>query len=103
MNILLPYVENTAYNTVISPNYMVFKFCGKAQFPSETTRKLSLSTKFSHREIRWNSGILRSENWKEIIIFSEIIKFHVYNEEKSFDENIHWLTVWLLPFNLGVP
>ena len=25
--------DNTAKNTVISPNFMVWKFCGKAQFP----------------------------------------------------------------------
>ena len=45
---------------------MVWKFCGKAQFPyslgesPETLRKLCLSTKIPHQEIRWNYGILRS-------------------------------------------
>ena len=33
---------NTAKNTVISPNFLVWKFCGNAQFP--------------HQEIRWNYG-----------------------------------------------
>ena len=53
----------TAKNTVISPNFLVSKFCGKAQFPHsfpETVRKLSLSTKFSHQDIRWNYGIFHS-------------------------------------------
>ena len=44
----------------------MWKFCGKAQFPQsdspETMRKLCLSTKFPHQEIRWNYGILRSVN-----------------------------------------
>ena len=29
------------------------------------------------------------ENWIEIICFNEIIKFLLYNQEKSFDESIH--------------
>ena len=33
---------------------MVWKFCGKAQFPHSFGRKLCLSTKFPHQEIRWN-------------------------------------------------
>ena len=38
------------------------EICGKVQFPqrSETLRKLCLSTKFPHQEIRRNYGILRS-------------------------------------------
>ena len=31
-------VRNTAKNTVISPNYLVWKFCGKAQFPHSLGR-----------------------------------------------------------------
>ena len=55
-----------AKNRVISPNFLVWKFCGKAQFPHsfgelpETMRKLYLSTKFPHQEITWNYGIFRS-------------------------------------------
>ena len=47
----------TAKNTVISPNFLVQKFCGKEQFPhsfgrfARTVRKLFLSTKFPHQEI----------------------------------------------------
>ena len=47
-------IEQTEWNltltrqkiTIISPNFLVWKFYGKAQFP--------------HQEIRWNFGILRS-------------------------------------------
>ena len=36
----------TAKNSVIPPNFLVWKLCGKAQFPQQ--------------EIRWNHGIFRS-------------------------------------------
>ena len=36
---------------VISPNFMVWKFCRKTQFP--------------HREIRWNYDVLRSGTFYE--------------------------------------
>ena len=44
-------------NTVISPNSLVWKFCGNS---SKTMRKLCLSTKFPHQEIKWNYSIFRS-------------------------------------------
>ena len=50
--------NNTAKNTVISLNFLVWKFCGKVQFrivlgeSPETVRKLCLSIKFPHQEIR---------------------------------------------------
>ena len=56
---------------------MVWKFCGKAQFPyslgesPETMRKLCLSTKIPHQEIRWNYGILRSYFNRNFFFFSE--------------------------------
>ena len=56
-----------AQNTIISPNFLMWKFCGKAQFPHsfcdspETMRKLHLSTKFPHQKIRCNYGVSRSE------------------------------------------
>ena len=37
---------HTAKNTVISSDFLVWKFCGKTQFP--------------HQEIMWNCGIFRS-------------------------------------------
>ena len=40
---------NTAENTLISPDFL------------ETMRKLCLSTKFPHKEMRWNYGIFHSE------------------------------------------
>ena len=54
---------------------MVWKFCGKAQFPHsfrfcivsgdspEIMRKLFLSTKLPDQEIRWNYGIFGSADW----------------------------------------
>ena len=53
-------------STVVLPGFLVWKFCGKAQFRivsgdlPETMWKLCLSTKFSHQEIRWNYSIFRS-------------------------------------------
>ena len=43
-----------AQNTIISPNFLVWKFCGNVQFRDspETLRKLCLSTKFLHQEIK---------------------------------------------------
>ena len=55
---------HTPKNSAISPNSLVCKFCGKAQFPlsfydsPETMKKLRLSTKFQHQEVRWDYGIL---------------------------------------------
>ena len=48
----------TAKNTVISPNFLVWKFCGKAQF--------------SHQEITWNYGILRSVSYTFSFRFTKI-------------------------------
>ena len=50
----------TSQNPVVSPNFMVWKFCEKAHESPETMQKLCLSTKFRHHEIRWNYGILSS-------------------------------------------
>ena len=47
----------TAKNTVISPDSLVWKFCGNS---SKTMWKLCLSTKFPHQEIKWNYSIFRS-------------------------------------------
>ena len=42
--------------TVISPNFLIWKFCGKSQFPysfrPKTMRKLCLSKKFAHEALR---------------------------------------------------
>ena len=56
--------SNTAKNTVISPNFLVWKFCGKVRIVlgdlPETMKKLCLSSKFPHQTIRWNYGIFCS-------------------------------------------
>ena len=58
----------TAWNTVISPTFLVWKFSRKARSfhrvsgdSLETPRKLCLSGKSSHQKIRWNHGILRCD------------------------------------------
>ena len=38
----------------------------------ETMRKLYLSTKFPHQEIRWNYGILRSDSYFTFSQFMEL-------------------------------
>ena len=59
-NLSIP-CANTAKNTVISPNFLLWKFCKKEQFPHsfgrfacspEAMQKLFLCTKFPHQEIR---------------------------------------------------
>ena len=70
------WVTDTAKNTLISPNFLVWKFCGKAQFPHsfgrysfhivsgespKTMWKLFLSSKFPHQEITRNYGIFRGD------------------------------------------
>ena len=48
-------VKDTAKNTVISPEFLVWKFCGKAM------RRLCRSGKFPHQEIKWNCVIFCSD------------------------------------------
>ena len=56
----------TVKNAVISPDFMVRKFCGKVQFPHsfrQITQNYARTVpfhKFPDQEIRWNYGILRS-------------------------------------------
>ena len=56
-------IISTATNTVITPNFLVWKFCGKAQFPhcfgrfARNYRKLCLSTKF-FRSIQMSPVVL---------------------------------------------
>ena len=63
-NSICNYFTNTAEGTAILPNFLVWKFCEKAQIlhraTPETMRKLCLSIKIPHQEIRCNYGILRS-------------------------------------------
>ena len=54
-------MNGTTKNTVISSNFLVWKFCGIAvSYSPKTLRKLSLSTEFQHQGIRLNWGIFRS-------------------------------------------
>ena len=62
------WMNDTAQNSVFSPNFLVWIFFGKSQFlyffyeSPETMRKLCFFTKFPHQEIRWNYGISCSVN-----------------------------------------
>ena len=58
-------------STIILPNFLVWKYCGKAQFllsfgwfqqwfQTSAVQKLCLSKNFTHKEIRWKYSILRS-------------------------------------------
>ena len=46
--------ESTVQSTKISPNFLVWKFCGNAQFP--------------HQDIRQDLGIFRSEDSLEAVV-----------------------------------
>ena len=83
---VLRYACHTAKNTVISPNFLVWKFCGKAQFREspETMQKQCLSTKFPHQNIRWNYSILRS-----VICIDQI-------ERMSPWENSYYDNIWVV-------
>ena len=72
-HVFFPHVReysNTTNNTVISRNFLMWKFCRKAQFPYSFGRfarnyaKTVPFHKISHQEIRRNYGILRSVNIK---------------------------------------
>ena len=64
----------TAENTVVSPNFLVWKFCGKAQFLhnfGRFTQNYAETVPFHkipHHEIRWNYGIFRSVAYKFVLI-----------------------------------
>ena len=58
-------IHNTAKNNVISPNLLVWKFCGKHSFhivsgDSSKIIKNGAFHKISHEEISWHYGILPS-------------------------------------------
>ena len=60
-----PCLRNTAKNTVFSSNFLVWKFCGKAQLPHSFRRFAVPFHKISaHQEIRGKYGIFRSGKFK---------------------------------------
>ena len=75
-------------------NFFVFRYnhCDSL----ETMRKLYLSTRFSHQEIRWNHGILRSEQYKIKNILFTI--FNLASVKKI--RNFHNFTDLLLYFTI---
>ena len=75
-----------AYNTEISPNFLVSKFCGKVQFP-----KLCLSTKFPHQKISGNFGTFMKccKDHKEIFLMMYSIKKWYLEGQKN--EEGRWL------------
>ena len=101
-HVFFPHVReysNTTNNTVISRNFLIWKFCRKAQFPysfgwfARNIRKMCLSTKFSNQEIRRNYGILRSVNIKISFLRvsftaekkrNHLINRKLYDKQKEF-------------------
>ena len=80
----------TARSTIFSPNFLGWKFCGKAQF-RQSLRNLYISTKLPHEEISWSYGIFRS-GCKLIFSFSFLKdsekkwkNFQVLSYEKKTD------------------
>ena len=66
----------------------MWKFCEKAirnfADSSKTMRKLCLSAKFSHQEIRWNYGILHSESTRIFIIYFLKLSFEFVGKYPFF-------------------
>ena len=66
--------------SIISPNFMVWKFCGKAQFLlsfgnlSEAMQKLCLSTKFPHQKIIGHYNIFCSNFYSTNKYFQDLEK-----------------------------
>ena len=82
--------SSSAQNTVILHNFLLWKFCGNAQLWKDTgktpgtLRKLCVSTKFPHHEIRWNYGILRSVLIRLFLLSS---KFWLQKRKPSYTYN----------------
>ena len=74
---LSPWLANTSWNAVISPNFLVLKFCGKAQFPHSSGQSafyvVKEASKFpsiillvffdSHLKVKFNKHFLTSRHW----------------------------------------
>ena len=89
-------------NTVISPNFLVWTFCGKAQFP-HSFRRFSQNYaetvpfhKVSHQEILWNYRLFRrgsnfqifsTESFKTLETILSIFRDRVSHREM-------WLLQW---------
>ena len=43
-----------------------------------------------------------AQKWSVLARLSNLMRTNSF-DGKSFDESMHWMTVWLLPFNLDVP
>ena len=86
--------------TVISPNFLMWKYCGKAQF-----RAIRLSIKFPHQEIRRNFGILRSESFANIVNDTHRENCILLNSVQEFIEIEAWLLLifFLCLRNLLIP
>ena len=72
----------TTKNTVISPNFLVWKFCGKAQFPNsfgQIAQNYAETVPFHKisKQIRRNYGILRKD---EYLNYTFLYKQPVYKQ-----------------------
>ena len=85
--------------TVVSTNFLVWNFCGKAQFPQIFGR----IKKFPHQKISWNYGTLHSAYFSfRGLCCSNIIR--IIHKKSAADEfhvivnvicwNNHWCVNW---------
>ena len=74
----------TAKNTVISHDFLEWKFCGKAQFPH------SFGRKFPHQKIRWNYGIFRSDKTYTFMKALELLKWETMLNLLEILEDFVW-------------
>ena len=70
-------IYNTAENTVISPDFLVWKFCGKAQFPhTETVPFRKISTPENQVKLRYFPQC-KSSQYPLLLFFLQFICFDI--------------------------
>ena len=82
----IPCKIDTAKSTIISPNFLLWKFCGSAQFPQSfwrITRNYEETVPFRKISIPENDGVLRSESkykhklcWANVL--GRICTYHIF-------------------------
>ena len=86
-------VEFTAKNTVISPDFLLLKFCGKTKFPhsfGQITRNYEETEPFRKISTPGNQGILR--------YFSQWLVHHNVNVMQYILFNFFWICMFVLLF-----
>ena len=73
-----------------SLKFHLIPWCGNFAEMPETPRKLCISKKFQHQEIRWNFDILRSGSFEFELV---TLKFPLQNRFKRSDWSWPWLEI----------